>query len=144
MRPVGQRKAADVRTLENNIYYLPREYVDRFANEVRGRKMKGPAVPARGVTTVPPDAESESESEADGDDGEAVEGDPTDGAAASDVISEAKKQAIEACVRNWKAAASDDKKKSMWEIFDETGIFAAVCRHGMILIILDMVRSGEL
>ena len=31
----------------------------------------------------------------------------------------------------------------MWGIFDETGIFAAFCRHGFVLVISDMVRSGE-
>ncbi len=46
-------------------------------------------------------------------------------------------------VVNWKAAAADETKK-MWAIFDETGIFICVCRHGLILWITDMVRSGEL
>jgi hypothetical protein len=32
----------------------------------------------------------------------------------------------------------------MWGIFDETGIFLALCRHGFVLVILDMVQSGEL
>jgi Kyakuja-Dileera-Zisupton transposase len=32
----------------------------------------------------------------------------------------------------------------MWGIFDETGIFLALCRHGFILVVADMVRSGEL
>jgi hypothetical protein len=32
----------------------------------------------------------------------------------------------------------------MWGIFDETGIFLALCRHGFSLVIADMVWSGEL
>ena len=32
----------------------------------------------------------------------------------------------------------------MWGIFDETGIFLALCRHGFVLVVVDMVRSGEL
>lgn len=32
----------------------------------------------------------------------------------------------------------------MWAIFDETGIFLALCRHGYALVIADMVRSGEM
>jgi hypothetical protein len=28
--------------------------------------------------------------------------------------------------------------------FDETGIFVAVCHHGLILTCVDMVQSGEL
>jgi len=32
----------------------------------------------------------------------------------------------------------------MWGIFDETGIFLALCHHGFVLVVADMVRSGEL
>lgn len=46
------------------------------------------------------------------------------------------------CANNWKAAQSDSKKR-MWGIFAETGLFASACRHGFILWIADMVRSGE-
>lgn len=31
----------------------------------------------------------------------------------------------------------------LWGVFDETGIFAAFCRHGFTLTLTDMVRSGE-
>ena len=73
------------------------------------------------------------EEEEDVDDANADQGgDPTDGAVASSD-----------CVKNWKAAASDEKKRT-WAIFDETGIYASACRHGLILWICDMVRSGEL
>ena len=47
------------------------------------------------------------------------------------------------CTKRWKAAG-DDAKKRMWSLFDETGIFASACRHGLILWIVDMIRSGEL
>lgn len=47
------------------------------------------------------------------------------------------------CATNWKANATEEKKK-MWSIFAESGIFACACRHGLILWITDMVRSGEL
>ncbi|KAG2155360.1 uncharacterized protein EDB93DRAFT_1247842 [Suillus bovinus] len=36
------------------------------------------------------------------------------------------------CSKNWKAAASD-KKKQMWSIFDEMGIFVFAYRHGLVL-----------
>jgi len=39
---------------------------------------------------------------------------------------------------------STDITKRMWGVFDETGIFLALCRHGFTLVIADMVRSGEL
>jgi hypothetical protein len=32
----------------------------------------------------------------------------------------------------------------MWGIFDETGIFLSLCRHGFTMLVVDMVRSGEL
>jgi hypothetical protein len=38
----------------------------------------------------------------------------------------------------------EDITRKMWAIFDETGIFLALCRHGFALVIADMVRSGEL
>ncbi|KAG1848953.1 hypothetical protein DFJ58DRAFT_717000 [Suillus subalutaceus] len=37
----------------------------------------------------------------------------------------------------------DEKTRKMWGVFDESGIFMAVCRHGFSLVIADMVQSGE-
>ncbi|KAJ7795923.1 hypothetical protein B0H14DRAFT_3093466 [Mycena olivaceomarginata] len=31
-----------------------------------------------------------------------------------------------------------------WGMYDETGIFPALCRHGFVLVVVDMVQSGEL
>lgn len=50
---------------------------------------------------------------------------------------------LEQCVKNWKAAAGEEKKQ-MWRMFDESGLFASACRHGFVLWIVDIVRSGEL
>lgn len=47
------------------------------------------------------------------------------------------------CTDKWQAASSD-LMKHMWAIYRESGIFLAVCRHGMVWIIMDMIRSGEL
>lgn len=47
------------------------------------------------------------------------------------------------CANRWKNM-KDDITKRMWGIFDETGIFLALCRHGFSLVIADMVQSGEL
>ncbi|KAL4259837.1 CxC1-like cysteine cluster associated with KDZ transposases domain-containing protein [Pleurotus pulmonarius] len=55
----------------------------------------------------------------------------------------ANRDVLSPCADNWKAAAGNEKKH-MWDIFDETGIFACACRHGMIVWLADMVRSGEL
>jgi hypothetical protein len=32
----------------------------------------------------------------------------------------------------------------MFKMFDESGIFLCACRHGLILLMCDMVQSGEL
>ncbi|KAF8156396.1 hypothetical protein K438DRAFT_1986820 [Mycena galopus ATCC 62051] len=48
-----------------------------------------------------------------------------------------------ACEERWKNL-SDELTSKMWGIFDETGIFIALCRHSFVLLVADMVRSGEL
>jgi hypothetical protein len=37
-----------------------------------------------------------------------------------------------------------DMNSSMWGVFDESGIFLSLCRHSFVLLVADMVRSGEL
>ncbi|KAG6895482.1 hypothetical protein C0992_001058 [Termitomyces sp. T32_za158] len=123
----GDRQVADLRTFENSDYYLSSGYVDQFANEVK--KSRAPLAPPgpelressnhhEGSTSVPDDDA----------------GDPTDGGT---------RHAQAPCAENWKAAANNAHKR-MWAIFDETGIFAAACRHGFILWLVDMIRSSEL
>ncbi|KAJ7216257.1 hypothetical protein C8J57DRAFT_1440557 [Mycena rebaudengoi] len=48
-----------------------------------------------------------------------------------------------ACEERWKNLSKAITSK-MWGIFDETGVFVALCRHGFVLLITDMVKSGEL
>jgi hypothetical protein len=47
------------------------------------------------------------------------------------------------CEERWHNM-QDKHTKSMWEVFDETGIFLSICRHSFVLLIVDMVKSGEL
>ncbi|KAJ7885489.1 hypothetical protein B0H14DRAFT_3082271 [Mycena olivaceomarginata] len=47
------------------------------------------------------------------------------------------------CEERWKNL-KEDMTSQMWGIFDETGVFLALCRHGFVLLLADMVRSGEL
>ena len=47
------------------------------------------------------------------------------------------------CVDQWKAMATESVKK-MWGVFDGMGIFVCLCHHGSLLIMCDMVQSGEL
>ncbi|KAL0061720.1 hypothetical protein AAF712_011437 [Marasmius tenuissimus] len=50
---------------------------------------------------------------------------------------------VDACVDRWKAASPDAQKK-MFAFFAITGVFVAVCRHGHLIVMCDMRRSGEL
>lgn len=47
------------------------------------------------------------------------------------------------CVEHWRSAGPEARKK-MFALFAIAGIFIAVCRHGHLLAICDMIRSGEL
>ncbi|KAI0083236.1 hypothetical protein BDY19DRAFT_987949 [Irpex rosettiformis] len=141
MATAAHRVAGDTRSLEDSDYFLSSDFVNRFANEVHGRATKGPAVKHKGQ-----DSDEDSDEDLDGPE---TEGDPTDGlhpsngAAAGNEAQDARRRRLALCVKNWKSAAKDEKKK-MWAIFDESGVFAAACCHGFVLWIMDMVCSGEL
>ena len=47
------------------------------------------------------------------------------------------------CVRRWRNAGPEQRKK-MFALFEESGIFIASCRHRFVLLVCDMIRSGEL
>ncbi|KAJ7931898.1 hypothetical protein B0H13DRAFT_2308282 [Mycena leptocephala] len=47
------------------------------------------------------------------------------------------------CSDRWKNMVNDITAK-MWAVFGETGIFLALCRHGFVLLLTDMIRSGKL
>ncbi|KAF8184124.1 hypothetical protein K438DRAFT_1907889 [Mycena galopus ATCC 62051] len=47
------------------------------------------------------------------------------------------------CAERWKNMV-EDITANMWGIFDETGIFVCLCCHGFVLMIVDMIKSGEL
>jgi hypothetical protein len=47
------------------------------------------------------------------------------------------------CAERWHNMINNMTSK-VWGIYDETGVFVALCRHGFVLIVADMVRSGEL
>jgi hypothetical protein len=47
------------------------------------------------------------------------------------------------CATQW-ANMKNDLTARMWGIFDEMGVFLALCRHGFVLVVADMVQSGEL
>jgi hypothetical protein len=47
------------------------------------------------------------------------------------------------CTDRWKNAGPDGQQK-MFSMFSITGIFLCLCRHGMLLLLCDMIQSGEL
>ncbi|KAJ2930481.1 hypothetical protein H1R20_g6616, partial [Candolleomyces eurysporus] len=47
------------------------------------------------------------------------------------------------CAGRWQNM-NNEVTARMWGIFDETGVFLALCRHGFVLVIADMIKSGEL
>ncbi len=123
MGPIADRKIADTRVFKSD-YFLPPEFVDQYANEVKRLQ------PDRSTQQYNNNTNNRNdETTMDTDD----QAGSTDGGP-NDIRNEA-------CAKNWKAAASK-KKKMMWGVFKETGIFASVCQHGLILWITDMISSG--
>ncbi|KAJ3794127.1 hypothetical protein GGU11DRAFT_846356 [Lentinula aff. detonsa] len=47
------------------------------------------------------------------------------------------------CAERWKNL-SEELTAKMWGVYDETGVFLSLCRHSFVLLIVDMVASGEL
>lgn len=110
---IGSRNVGDTRCFVGSDYYIPSKEVDQWAREVR----------SRADDSENGDVETEDGAEEQG----GLDGGGSDPGP---------------CANNWKAAQSDSKKH-VWGVFAETGLFASACRHGLILWIADMVRSGE-
>ncbi|KAF8179785.1 hypothetical protein K438DRAFT_1977146 [Mycena galopus ATCC 62051] len=47
------------------------------------------------------------------------------------------------CDKRWQNMKEDVTARA-WGMYDETGIFPALCRHGFMLVMVEMVKSGEL
>jgi Kyakuja-Dileera-Zisupton transposase len=47
------------------------------------------------------------------------------------------------CAECWRSMKTELTTR-MWGIFEETGLFLALCCHGFVLLLADMVCSGEL
>ncbi|KAJ6583134.1 hypothetical protein DFH09DRAFT_912060 [Mycena vulgaris] len=56
---------------------------------------------------------------------------------------EALAKCINTCVDRWRNAGPEQRKK-MYALFAVAGIFLVVCRHGHVIVMCDMIRSGEL
>ncbi|KAJ3729926.1 hypothetical protein C8R42DRAFT_693640 [Lentinula raphanica] len=124
LKSVGNRQAANTREFRGSDFYLSSEYVDQFRDKVK-TKASGPRAH---LSTAEEHQEDDEWVDEDA-------GDPTDGSTPNSRFSH--------CTDNWKASSAESKKR-MWDGFEESGIFASACRHGFILWICDMIRSGEL
>lgn len=80
----GGHKVGDTRVLTDSSYFIPAEYVDKFAREVRGRQAKGPAVKPKGPADDSNDDNKDNwfnvdDIDVEDPDASPEEGDPTDG-----------------------------------------------------------------
>ena len=116
------RQEGDTREFVSD-YYLSRQEVDQYAHEVKSRQRQ-----------PKPDLIDLEDNDITSLDEDSGEGDPTDGAGNLTLP----------CADHWKAAAADNKKTLSGNVFEETGWFVCACRHGLILWVVDMIRSGEL
>ncbi|KAH9853435.1 hypothetical protein C2E23DRAFT_698062, partial [Lenzites betulinus] len=119
----GERRV-DLRTTRTDLY-LTNEEVDIFKDEVRKRKK-----PADG---------DEFDSN---DDGEREEAEWINEDTVTNHVDEPS-EGTSLCAERWRNAGPEARKK-MFTLFQITGIFATLCRHGQVLVLCDMIRSGEL
>jgi hypothetical protein len=139
------RRFAKVGTADTNVfdssYILPADNVNSFAGvaQVRPGKKGGAAT-------------QDEQREEDLQDATIEISDPTASSTdrvgggvspAEDPLAETFAGLVSDCVERWKANGDDDKKV-MWDCFHECGIFITICRHGIVLITCDIIKSGEL
>ncbi|OCH89491.1 hypothetical protein OBBRIDRAFT_732569 [Obba rivulosa] len=118
---IARAGTEDERTFHSD-YFLSREEVDRFKDEVKRR-----------VTVSKKDEESELSED---DDAPWI---------AEEAPGEAPDEQSKStpCTERWKASAAEHEKCAL-DTYESTGIFVSACRHGLIQKACEMVRSGEL
>ena len=97
-----------------SMYFLPRSFVDGFKDEVGSH-----TAAQKADNTLPNLVQSE--------DGFAFPGGEED----------------DRCGSNWKAATSKELPPATKEVFEQTGIFACLCQHGIVEFLMEFVQSGE-
>ncbi|KAG1859304.1 hypothetical protein F4604DRAFT_1882800 [Suillus subluteus] len=116
----GGRERQDPRNGRSDIW-IDEEYVDRFKDEVKNARRSH-----RPNTSAPADIV-----------------DPDDPWIYCENEDQDSNEPVNVCVDRWRNAAPEARKR-MFSVFQKSGIFVAVCRHGFLLSICNMVRSGEL
>lgn len=126
---------ADKATFDSS-YFVSRDFVDTFSGVVQVRRKQA---------KEPKSMEEEDQQDAElQNSGELNAGTADDGLdLTKDPLAETFDGIVTDCAEKWKANADDDKKV-MWDCFEECGIFITVCRHGIILVVCDIVKSCEL
>ncbi|KAJ6569307.1 hypothetical protein B0H19DRAFT_881742, partial [Mycena capillaripes] len=56
---------------------------------------------------------------------------------------EGEEEEEDGCTERWQNMKEDVMARA-WGMYDETGIFLTLCQHGFVLIVVDMIKSGEL
>ncbi|KAJ7635957.1 hypothetical protein DFH06DRAFT_1272023 [Mycena polygramma] len=128
--------------------WVSAEYVDEFKDEVADSQKvpSAPSVSANPANPATPTADS-SASPADAPHPNA---DDLDEDVAwlnvnelESMQAEELAKCINTCVDRWRNAGPEQRKK-MYALFAVAGIFLVVCRHGHVVVMCDMIRSGEL
>lgn len=131
-------------------YILPRDTVNAMADEVvhrvrkskPGKRKRRKAADGDSIDVAMELGEKSADEEDDDDDDDVAQ--PDEIMKAGDIsAADAAVDRISVCVERWKANA-EESKKGMFSCFDETGIFICICRHGFVLLVVDMISSGEL
>ena len=120
----GGRERSDPRNGQSDIW-IDEQYVDRFKNEVQNARHRHRH---RHRNTLIASSDT---------------ADPDDPWVDCDNEDQDSNEPVNVCVDHWRNAAPEARKR-MFSVFRKSGIFIAVCRHGFLLSICDMVRSGEL
>ncbi|KAJ7602643.1 hypothetical protein DFH06DRAFT_1276325 [Mycena polygramma] len=139
----GQTRPDD-RTSTSPRWITPKqvdEYKDEVANAQAKRKKKAPAKAAEHPAAAAPDPLSDPSTVASDDEDDDVAWLNVNEMEATELAE--LETCINTCVERWRAAAPEARKK-MFALFAVVGIFISVCRHGHVLAMCDMIRSGEL
>ena len=104
----------DERTFSSNLF-LSRDFVDSFKDEVKSHAAAERAERAFSKATTPDDGSTVPDGEND-----------------------------DRCGSNWKAATSKELPPASKEAFEQTGVFACVCRHGIVEFLIEFVQSAEM
>ena len=127
--------SADCRQFESD-YFLTREAVNKFQNEVKQRTRKPKEYGAKKAANVDTNDRDDDVDNTAAEDAPWITVDEPGEAADGE-------EKFTSCTKNWKASADESSKKSL-AVYESTGIFPSACRHGFILKVAEMVESGEL